>query len=338
MPVSAILVVDNQSLFNPARTDRAPVDPRVHPVASVKVLGQSVLERTIGRLQASGIRTISVISESVLSHPFILDDLSRQASRGFASIFLIKLGAYAEVNYVELLKFHHEAGTGAVRVCDSGGPLDFWVLDLVRLVRSGIDFESFLRVDDEPHLLYMTKDYVNRMTDAAAVRRLAVDMLLGRCAARPCGEEVTAGVWIDRGARVHRSARIVAPAYIGRAARIGASAMVAGCSAVEQCARLDRGAVVDESSILPHTYVGKGINVAHAVVAESQFMHLRSDVEITIDDPRILDRADSKWRSFWYDRKAECVPQPVRPTDPVPSAYASGHQPSALRVSFKGEV
>lgn len=338
MPISAILVVSNRSLFNPARIDGRLDRQSANPVASVKVLGQSIIERTIGRLGSAGIRTISVIPESVSGRRFIMEELSRQASQGFTSVFLIKSGAYAEVDHVDLLKFHREARTSAVRVCDNDGPLDCWVLDPVRLIRSGISFDSSLRLDDDLHLLYLTKGYVNRMTDGAAVRRLAVDMLLGRCASKPCGEEVRPGVWIDRGARVHPSARIVGPAYIGRGARIRASALIGGFSAVEQSARIDLGAIVEESSLLPHTYVGKGINVAHAIVAQSQFMHLRSDVAVSIDDPRIIGRADSKWRSFWYDMSAELFAPPLRPAELGASVYASGRERPVLRMLFKGEA
>lgn len=336
MPVSAILAVSTRSLFSPAGPEL-----RNHcdgPIASVPVLGQSVLERTMSRLRATGISTISVVSESVLGQRFIWDALSRQASRGFSSVLLIRLGAYAEVDYAELLKLKYQARANVVRVCDSDGPLDFWALDPVRLVRSGISFDSSLRLDDNFHLLYLTKGYVNRMTNAAAVRRLAADMLHGQCTTQPCGEQVRAGVWVDRGARVHGRAQIKAPAYVGCGARVRSSASVAGLSTVERGSLVDRGAAVEESSILPHTYVGKGINVAQAVVAESRLIHLRSDVTVTIDDPRIIGRAESRWNSFWYDRRDEFIPQPSRPARLEPVAYEPGQQQQALRLLSKGEA
>jgi len=337
LPASAILLVSPGSLFDLASTSLSSRDQSATPVCCVKVLGKSVLERTISQLQAVGVSPISVMHEAMFNERLMFDELSRQVGKSLTSLFLIKLSAYAEVNYAELLKFHHEAKATTIRVCDTEGPLDFWVTDPVRLLRGGISFDSSLMIDDDPHLRYRTNGYVNRMTDARAIRRFAVDMLRGRCATQPCGEQVRPGMWVDCGARVHGSARIIAPAYVGRGARIRASALINATSTVEQYSVVDRDAIVEESSILPQTYVGKGINVAHAIVGGSRLVHLRSDLAVTIDDPRIIGRAESIWRPFFYDNDTVDFVRPVvKPAAPEPIKYASGRQRTALGVFSKG--
>lgn len=344
LPVSAIIVVSTRSLLDEACDEASLADPPVNPrtakpIASLKILGQSILQRTIDRLHSAGVRAISVVSEGGVDQSFMLGALLKQASKGFKKVLLIRLGAYVEVDYVELLKFHYEAGATVTRICDADGPLDFWVLNPTPVLGREINLDTPAEVGGDQPLLYLTTGYVNRLEDARSLQRLAEDSLLGRCAMRPRGEEIERGVWVDVGARIHRSATILAPAYIGRGTRVRASASVNRFSAIEECCLVDHGAVIEHSSILPDTYIGKGIAVAHAVVDGNRLMHLRSDISVTIDDAKIIGRAPSGWHSFRYgDKKTELLQPAPKVVGLEPVAYKPPPQRPALRIFSKGEV
>lgn len=304
-------------------------------MASLEVLGHSIVERTIARLHCAGIKAVSVVNESALSEAvgrrFIPEVLLKQAQKGFGELLLMRLGAYAEVDIAELLDFHHDAGTVATRVSDADGPLDFWVLNTAPGAQRGLDLDS--------PSCYLTPGYVNRLTGARDLRRLVVDAFLGRCEIRPRGREQKPGVWIDDGARIHRSARVVAPAYIGRGSRVRASALITGFSAVERRCVVDYGTVVEDSSMLPYTYVGKGLEVAHAVVDGKHLVNLSRNVALTIEDRKIADRTLSSRRWFRSKEKMARIVRPVSDVvelEPVPCV--TPRQQPALRILSKGEI
>ncbi len=336
MSVSAILIVSPHYQFEAAGDEPSRGDKGASPIATLKLLGKSILERTVCSLHSAGIKPISVVGESGLGSSFIMDVLLRQTSRGCKNVLLIKLCAYTEVDYVELLKFHYESDSAVTRVCDGDGPLDFWVLDPIRLIRSGTTLDSSL-ADADLLLPYLTTGYVKRITDARAFRSLAVDAFLGWNAIEPCGREIEPGIWIDRGARVHRSVFLAGPAYIGCGVRVRASAQVGRFSAVEECCLLDRGAVIEDATILPHSYIGKGINVAHAIVDRNQLGHLRSGLTIPIDDPRIIGRAGLGWQSFRYGGKSALTVPAPRLIDLEPAARKPTRLQPEPRIVFKGE-
>jgi len=339
LSVSAILVVGTRSLLDVTGDGASSGEKPPGPLPTVKILGKSVLERTIGRLRAAGIKTVSAISEAGLGRAFVADALMKQARKGFTQVLLVRLGAYAEVDYTELLKFHYEAGATVTRVCNTDGPLDIWALDPAPVVQDGTGFDPSADIGVDMPVLYLTKGYVNRLEDACALRRLAVDSLLGRCAMRPCGKELEPGVWIDHGAHVHRAAGIVAPAYIGRGTRVRADAVISSLSAIEQCCLVDRGAIIEDASILPHTYIGKGIDVSHAVVDGHRLMHMRFDTAVTIEDGKMIGRPPSSWRSLRYrDKETEVIRPAARPVELEPLAFAPQRQHPALRIFSKGEV
>lgn len=345
MPVSAILVLDNRSILNPAGDEVAPGDgehvpPR--PAASLEILGQSIVERTITRLRSAGVRMVSVVDEAAISSTaglrFIPDALTRQAEKGFDKVLLIRVGAYAEIDVVESLQFHREAGVAVTRACDAHGPLDFWVLDALPKKQYGMSLDSLS--DGHTPAVYMTRGYVNRLRDAKDLRRLVVDAFLGQCAIRPSGKEIKPGVWVDKGARVHRSARVVAPVYIGQGARVRATALITRFSNLERRSLVDYGTAVEDSSILPYTYVGGALDLAHAVVDGSRLVNLSRNVVVTIDDPKIIGRTIADRLRFGYRARPVETMQPVR--DGVvhlePVAQVSAKQRGALPLLSKGEV
>lgn len=344
MLVSAILVVGTRSLLSPTGDESVSGDgaePPASPIASLEILGQSIVERTITRLQSAGVNAVSVVNEAGMSltagRRFIPDVLMKQAQKGFEKVLLIRLGAYAEFDFADLLRFHSDAGAPVTRVCDASGPLDFWVLNSAPGTRGRLNL-------DPPSGLgtpsaYLIRGYVNRLAGAGDLRRLVVDAFMGRCAIRPRGREIKPGVWIDDGARVHRSARIVAPAYIGRGTRVRASALINRFSNLERRCLVDYGTAIDDSSVLPYTHVGRGLDVAHAVVEGNRLVNLSRNVAVTIRDANLIGSTLSRRHWFGYGVKRAEIAAPITETfeiEPVPHR-ASRPRP-ALGILSKGEV
>ena len=344
MAASAILVVGTRSLLSPESDESFSADgsePPACPIASLEVLGRSIVEHTIARLHTAGIHTVSVVREVGFSltagRRFVPDVLMKQARRGFERVLLIRLGAYAEVDCADLLQFHSEEGAGVTRVCDASGPLDFWVLDSAPARRSRLNLDS--PWDVNPPSDYLTRGYVNRLEDARDLRRLVADAFEGRCAIRPCGREITPGVWIDDGARIHRSARIVAPAYIGRGTRVRAAALISRFSNLERRCLVDYGTAIEDSSVLPYTHVGRGLDLAHAVVEGSRLVNLSHNVVVTIRDTNLIGPTASRRHWFGYGRKKAAVAAPLTEACEIESvAHAAPRPRTVLRILSKGEV
>ena len=344
MVASAILVVGTRSLLSPAGDESFSGDggePPASPIAGLEILGQSIVEHTITRLHSAGVNAVSVVHEAGFSltagRRFVPDVLMKQARKGFERVLLIRLGAYAEVDFADLLRFHGDGDAGVTRVCDGSGPLDFWVLDSAPGRRSRLNLDS--PSDVSPPSDYLTGGYVNRLADAHDLRRLVVDAFQGRCAIRPRGREVNPGVWIDDGARVHRSARIVAPAYIGRGTGVRASALITRFSNLERRCLVDYGTAIEDSSVLPYTHVGRGLNMAHAVVEGSRLVNLSRNVALTIRDANLIGPTVSRRHWFGYGGKRAGVAAPITEAfeiEPVP--HVAPRPRAALRILSKGEV
>jgi hypothetical protein len=108
------------------------------------------------------------------------------------------------------------------------------------------------------------------------------------CSIRPSGEEIKPGVWASNTASVHRRARLLAPSYVGRHATVRASAVLTRGSVVEHHAIVDCGTIVENSSVLPHCYVGAGLDVTQSVVGLHQISHVLRNVSVEIQDQQLI--------------------------------------------------
>jgi carbonic anhydrase/acetyltransferase-like protein (isoleucine patch superfamily) len=281
-----------------------------HPLASIEVLGQSLLQRTISRLHGDGIRDVAIISDRSLSSlihsqlPGNTDlilvnrptDVWSAAQRTFAefaengaeSVLLIRLGAYVEFDLEQLLDFHREQSQPVTPFCDQQGPLDYWVLSASPDVAGCETIQGGGVVGEAGGTPFQITGYVNRMISPRDLRKLAVDSFLGRCQIKPSGIHLKPGIWVDDGAQVHRRARIVAPAYIGRNVKVQANALVTRCSNLERGCEVGYGTVVEDASILRDTCLGTGLDVTHAVVWGRNLINLRYDVALEINDPKLV--------------------------------------------------
>jgi len=130
--------------------------------------------------------------------------------------------------------------------------------------------------------------YTNHLKDPRDLRQFAIDILTLRAETPPAGEEVRPGIWIQPGAIVEKGARVLAPAFIGTSARIFSGAVITRCSSVEHHAQVDCGTVVENSTVLPYSYVGAGLDLAHSVTGMKMIVNLRRNASIEIADSKLV--------------------------------------------------
>lgn len=291
-------------------------------ISCLEIMGHSVVRSTILHLKNQGIGAITVVAEDsrtdwVLSlptrdlqislvHPPVSPWLAADrkvreyAAAGVEMILLLRLGAYVDLDFIDLLQFHRDKGQPVTRAWDSHGPLDVWIMDAPWADMGQI---SLGRPEDRQDVFtpgaYPVTTYVNRLRDAWDVRSLAVDALLSRCAIKPAGREVKPGVWVDEGASVHRTARLVAPAYIGKQTKVRAATLITRSSNLERGCEVDYGTVVEDASVLPNSYLGCCLDVSHEVIAGNKLVHLRHNVALEIADEKLISTTvPSAGRSF----------------------------------------
>jgi len=208
---------------------------------------------------------------------------------GFEAVLLIRLGAYVEFSFADVLEFHRAKAQPLTRLIGADGPLDFWMIDAVHFKKTGARFHKETCMAGASTVAdYDRPTYVNRLLHVRDVRRLVVDAFAVQHSIRPSGREAAPGVWLDDDARVHPRARVEGPAYIGRGTRVEATALVTTSSSVERCCHISSGTVVADTSILANTYLGAWLDVSHAVVCGTKVAHLRHNVTVNIQDDRLI--------------------------------------------------
>jgi carbonic anhydrase/acetyltransferase-like protein (isoleucine patch superfamily) len=281
------------------------------PLASLDVLGRSVMLRVVDRLTRFGIGNIAVISDRALQLPSISSHLRLLASQenvwqtavqvlcelangGADLILALRLGPYAELDYDHLIQFHLEQHRPVTVVLgsDEDQPSAFLFNTSPRNEALYL-LRHQLQTARHPHSVYSFVGYFNRLRSAADLRRLAVDSFCHNAELAPVGVEVKPGIWIASGAVIHDGARIVAPAYIGPHAKLRTAAVVTRCSVLEHHAQVSAGVVLDDATILANTKIGPALDVAHAVVGFSRLAHLRRKVEVDIHDDRLVGSVSS---------------------------------------------
>ena len=279
------------------------------PVGALDLLGQPVVCHVIDRLKSYGISEISLLTSSRLPEGMkakisaevdLVECASedvwgtaeatflRLASQRPDSVMILRIGAYAEVDFHQLLKFHFARRNGATIVCDHlGYPLDIVALDPSRKIEAIHVISQNMRWNWRASEIFHSYGYVNLLRDGKDFRRLAEDALMRRCALIPRGQELKPGVWVGKHARIHRNATIEGPTFIGDQAKVGAGTFLSGCSTLEHHCRVDQRTLVDNSTVLPYSYVGESLNLVQSVVGFSQIAQVKRNATVSIADAKL---------------------------------------------------
>lgn len=287
------------------------------PLALLDVLGRAPLYRLTERLLQSGCSGITVLGDAGTQGARWLrralrpevrwesasgDSIWRAAQRvftqysqaGAGTVLLLRLGPYAELDIAAILRFHAESGRRVTAVTDPASDLlGAFAVSAARRSDAVYLLRHQLQESRDAYARYRFEGYVNRLASASDLRQLAIDAFCGRAQIAPDGVEVRPGVWVASGARVHRRARVLAPAYIGEAARVRASVVVTRCSTLEHHTVVDCGTVLENTSVLPYTSVGAGLDVTHSVVGFCRVVHLLRQVEIEVNDTKLVGAVSS---------------------------------------------
>lgn len=290
-----------------------------HAFARVELLGRSMLDRTVDSLKAAGLPSVSLITPDLITHedrahkrdgkarshdaydvwPDVTLETATMREQGVEALLIAVAGPYVEFQLGDMFQFQREQGVPIVRACDDYGELPIWVVALEQLP-DGIEVKSYL--ETAKPIGFPVGGYVNRLENAAAVRRLVSDSLTGQCRLRPAGFEVKPGIWIAPGAQVERSARVVAPAFLGSGASVSDQCLITRGTNLEANSQVDYGTVVEDSSVLSDTYVGIGLDLSHSVVDGIELMNTRYGIKFNVSDPAILRRIQENRSRFGATR------------------------------------
>ncbi|HJY86672.1 MAG TPA: hypothetical protein VKE24_07510 [Candidatus Acidoferrales bacterium] len=308
MDIRALLLIN--TTYRPGNDGVGLAGP---PLALLDVAGKSALERTVEQLEQSGISQITaVIDTKPFYHqsakpkkidckvvpPELFWRSSESAFHGLAQsgaelVLAIRLGPYVEIVLEQLVQFHLDRSNRVTRMVHHIYAPEVFLIsasqgnDAASLFRSG-----FSKCRSE-WATSLHAGYVNPLADVRDLRQFAVDILTLKTETQPEGRQARPGVWIAPGAVIETGSRILAPAYIGSSARIGAGALVTRCTAIEHHAHVDCGTVVENSTVLPHSYVGAGLDLAHSVVGMGQIANLRRSTTVNVADEKLIGHVSS---------------------------------------------
>jgi len=314
----------------------------------VDVAGKCALLRMIDRLSLSGIQPITILAEEN-SFPWPSPQIPRDVNwlstpsesfwRTGESIFnqmsqtgaelvvILRMGAYAEIEFDQLVQVHMEKHCRVSQVVHIEQPLEVFAVSASRRNDAASLFRSQLSRCRSNCPPFVQAGYFNRLADTRDLRQLAIDILTLKTETRPAGEQIKPGVWMAPRARIEKDARILAPAFIGLSARIGSGAVVTRCTTVERRAHVDCGTVVENSTVLPYSYVGAGLDLSHSVAGMGQIVNLRRDATVEISDKQLIGYVSSRAGQRWLNTAAGrllSLPGKIR------RRFSGSPEPSAL--------
>lgn len=305
MDVKAILLIGSQT----ADLDGTSALSAGVPLATVDVLGRSPVLRIADRLIRYGVSTVHVVGpvdrlRNAAAIPPELqfapvgdsgmwrecENVFGAATQDGAEVVLVqRLGPYLELDYDDLIAFHLDRRNRVTPVRVQGGDAPgVFCISASRRNDAAYLFRHQLQESRTPSAAYPYSGYRNPALSGADLRRMTIDAFEGTADLPPCGRQIRPGVWVGEGARIERGARVLAPAYIGAHAVVHPAAVITRYSSVEHHAEVDCGTVVENANVLPYTYLGAGLDVAHAVVGNQRLLNLPRNVEIEIADPKLL--------------------------------------------------
>jgi hypothetical protein len=280
------------------------------PVATLDVAGKSTLQRMAERLQQYGMSQVSAVVETTgpsgVRNFGLPSDIScvsaapdrfwktaesafnDMAQSGAELVVLIRLGAYAEVDFEKLVQFHIDRKERVTRMAADEQLLEIFCISASRRNDAASLFRTQLAHCRSECPALQHDGYLNSLATARDVRQFAIDILTRQTQTCPAGKEIKPGVWTAPGAMIEKGARVIAPAFVGSLARIRSGAVVTRCSTIERHAEVDCGTVIENSTVLPFSYVGAGLDLAHSIAGMGRIINLHRDVTVTIVDPKLI--------------------------------------------------
>jgi hypothetical protein len=284
------------------------------PRARIDILGQSLRDRSIAKLASLGLTRaddVRVISEGAASSNLLParsakasafinaweDAIAEYVRRGVELLLLVRVSAYADLDYEELIRFHLDQQGPLTQAYGPDGSLDVAVVSANALREAEGSYRKVLSTLIPEQQRFFYSGYVNRLNKPQDFRKLVEDGLTGECELRPLGTQIAEGVWHGAGAQVNSSAMINGPAFIGAQSRIDAGCVITGASAIERGCHIDCGTTVDQSWLLQGAYIGVGLHVRRSIINRSKLFHLDRNLEVAVADPRLIGATSAPFLS-----------------------------------------
>jgi hypothetical protein len=275
-----------------------------HSFATAEILGASLLDRTLAK-----VHELETLPPTILSGRNVADQVlpsrSTRSGRfidswekalcdyvnaGVEMLLLIRVGAYSDVDYSELLQFHAESHSPLTQVYASDGSLDIAIVDAT-LLRNNDDLMRRALSNLIPkQTRFEYRGYVNRLRRRHDLHRLMQDGLGGRCRLRPMGVEVRPSVWCADDVELDPTVAVNGAVFIGAGSRLATGCSITGPSSIESQCQIDCGTVIDNSLVLQGTYVGMALDVRRSVVSRETIFNLDRNVEVSVSDARLIGR------------------------------------------------
>lgn len=272
--------------------------------AKVDILGSNLLDRTLAKLRGLDTLPPKVLSGRNVSDHVLPSRSTRSGSfidawekaisdyvdAGVEMILLVRVGTYADVNFRELINFHHETQSPLSHVYCGESSLDIAVVnaallrntdDLVRRALSHL-------IPQQKRFHY--QGYVNRLRNREELHQLMQDGLRGQCQLKPVGSEVRAGVWCGDASEIDSTVSIHGPAFVGAGSKVASGCRISGISSIERDCEIDCETVIDNSLVLRGTYVGMALDVRNSIVGNEKLFNLERNVEVSVSDARLIGR------------------------------------------------
>jgi hypothetical protein len=303
MDIRALVLVNSET----ANPDYNAQPPSL-PFGLIDLAGKSPLQRVVERLHRFGISPVTAV---INGYPYAgafsaLNGLTpvvtpaerfwRSAETAFNDlaqsgaelVILIRLGAYAELDFEKMVQFHLDKHCRVSQVAHEGRPLQTFCISASRRNDAASLFRSELTKCRTECPLFEHVGYTNFLSSTLELRQFAIDVLTLQTETAPAGQQIRPGVWVAAGAQIEKGARVLAPAFIGARARVRSGTVITRCSSIEQHAQIDCGTVVENSSVLPYCSVGAGLELAHSVAGFAQIWNLRRACTVQITDKKLV--------------------------------------------------
>jgi hypothetical protein len=276
-----------------------------HPYSRLNLLGASLLDRTLSKFTAIGTLAPTVLSDRNISAQVLpsrsagssvfMDAWERAVSGyiggGAEVLVVVRVGAYADLDYSELLGFHTNTGSPLTQVYGADGSLDIAVVDAAVLRNADDLMRRALSHLIPRQRRFLYGGYVNRLRSPQELYRLMQDGLCGRCGMRPVGTEIQPGVWCGDSVELDASVKVHAPVFFGARTRIAQDCTIRGPSSIEADCHIDCATLIEESLVLQGTYVGVALDLRRGIAGNKKIFNLDRNVEVSVSDARLIGRS-----------------------------------------------
>src|SRR5512140_3605345 len=185
------------------------------PLATLDVAGKSTLQRMAERLQQYGISQVSAVVEVAAPSgirnfglPSYVSCISSSSDRfwktaesvfndmaqgGAELVILIRLGAYAEIDFERLVQFHLDRKERVTRMAAGEQLLEIFCISASRRNDAASLFRTQLAHCRSECPALQHDGYLNPLATARDLRQLAIDILTRQTQTCPAGKEIKPG-------------------------------------------------------------------------------------------------------------------------------------------------